>query len=78
MLALAGRAQVQELKVDGIRRGINAYMQDTSAACADCIATASGVAGIIVHAQSGAQVRHAEAVASLPLAGLPGGIYKYV
>ena len=39
------------------------------------VVTASGLADITVHDASGAQVRHAEGVASLSLEGLPRGIY---
>ncbi len=45
------------------------------AACVDGVVTTSIPAAITVYAQSGAQVRHAEAASSLSLEGLPGGIY---
>ena len=53
----------------------NVATDESIAYYANGILTISGVADITVYAQSGAQVRHAAGVTTLPLESLPCGIY---
>lgn len=77
---LYGSAEYWELfqRIDGDlpSTGIGHVSANASLATyANGVVATSGLADITVHDASGAQVRHAEGVASLSLEGLPRGIY---